>query len=133
VVASASPSFPALGYGPLGPRLRKWPCDRDRIVPFLRSLLAQAEHMQKRYNGAMATIQIRNVPEDVHRTYQVRAAAAGQSLQEYLLAYLVEHASLATPAEIVAEVRREMAIDGGIGYVSSSSVTEVIREDRASH
>jgi hypothetical protein len=80
----------------------------------------------------MATIQIRNVPGDVHRVYQVRAAAAGQSLQEYLLGYLVEHASLATPAEIVAEVRRRKAIEGESGYTTSSSV-DLIREDRESH
>ena len=88
--------------------------------------------MHQRYNGAMATIQIRNVPEEVHRVYQVRAAAAGQSLQEYLLTYLVEHASLATPAEIVAEVRRRKAIEGESGYATSSSA-DVIREDRESH
>jgi hypothetical protein len=88
--------------------------------------------MHQRYNSAVATIQIRNVPEDVHRRYQVRADAAGQSLQEYLLAYLVEHASLATPAEIVAEVRRRKAIEGDSGYPTSSSA-DLIREDRESH
>lgn len=95
--------------------------------------MPHAKHMYQRYNSAMATIQIRNVPEEVHRTYQMRAAGAGQSLQEYLLAYLVEHASLATPAEIVAEVERDLDFDGGIGYASSSSVTELMREDRESH
>jgi plasmid stability protein len=88
--------------------------------------------MHQRYNSAVATIQIRNVPEDVHRRYQVRAAAAGQSLQEYLLAYLVEHASLATPAEIVAEVRRRKAVEGDSGYPTFSSA-DLIREDRESH
>ena len=90
-----------------------------------------ADHMYQRYNSAMATIQIRNVPEEVHRTYQTRAAAAGQSLQEYLLAYLVEHASMATPAEIIAEVRQRMAVDS-TGYPKYSSA-EIIREDRESH
>lgn len=88
--------------------------------------------MHQRYNSAMATIQIRNVPEEVHRTFQVRAAAAGQSLQEYLLAHLVEHASMATPAEIVAEARRRKALAGGIGYPTYPSA-EIIREDRESH
>jgi len=90
-----------------------------------------AKFTHQRHNSAMATIQIRNVPEEVHRTYQVRAAAAGQSLQEYLLAHLVEYASMATPAEIVAEVRRRMAVDAS-GYPKSSSA-DFIREDRETH
>jgi plasmid stability protein len=80
----------------------------------------------------MATIQIRNVPEDVHRTYQVRAATAGQSLQEYLLAQLVEHALLVTPAEIIAEVRARMAVEGPAGY-SGTSAADLIERDRTSH
>ena len=42
----------------------------------------------------MATIQIRNVPEPVHRIYRARATAAGMSLQEYILAELVNNAAL---------------------------------------
>jgi antitoxin FitA len=40
----------------------------------------------------MPSVQIKNVPEDVHRTLRQRAAGSGQSLQEYLLANLVEQA-----------------------------------------
>lgn len=81
----------------------------------------------------MATIQIRNIPDDVHRIYQSRAVLAGQSLQEYLLAHLVDNAVHATPAEIVTEVEQELAIDPG-GYVSdSSTIVEAIRQDRESH
>ncbi len=94
--------------------------------------MLHARNMQQRYNSAMSTIQIRNVPDEVHRTYQMRAAAAGQSLQEYLLSQLVEHASLATPSEIVAEVRRRMAIEGTTGYPTTSSA-ELMREDRESY
>ena len=32
------------------------------------------------------SIQIRNVPDDIHRTLRTRAAAAGMSLSDYLLA-----------------------------------------------
>jgi len=91
-----------------------------------------AEHNYQRYSSAMATIQIRNVPEDVHRIYQSRAALAGQSLQEYLLAQLIDHASHATPAELVAEARRDMAIDGPSG-VTADMIVEIIRQDRESH
>jgi plasmid stability protein len=42
--------------------------------------------------GVMPSVQIKAVPEDVHRVLRTRAAAAGQSLQEYLLALLVDEA-----------------------------------------
>jgi antitoxin FitA len=77
----------------------------------------------------MATIQIRDVPEDVHRTYRRRAAAAGKSLQEFLLAELVESAHAQTPAEVVAEVRGQLERSAGEGFSPSSSV-EVVRADR---
>jgi len=38
----------------------------------------------------MATITIRDIPEDTHAELKVRAARAGQSLQEYLKGQLVE-------------------------------------------
>lgn len=80
----------------------------------------------------MATIQIRNVPEDVHRAYRSRAAAAGMSLQEYLLAELCRNAELRTPAELVAEVERRMAAEGTEGFTSGSSADD-LRADRESH
>ena len=80
----------------------------------------------------MATIQIRNVPEWVHRIYQARAAAAGMSLQEYLRAELVRNAAVRSPAELVAEVTERLRAEGADGFVRISSAS-VIREDRATH
>ena len=81
----------------------------------------------------MATIQIRNVPEPVHRIYRARATAAGMSLQEYILAELV-NAALRSPAEIVAEVEREMAeSEDGFYTGSAESIADIIRADRESH
>ncbi len=77
----------------------------------------------------MATIQIRDVPDDVHRVHRRRAAEAGMSLQEYLLAELVESASTRTPAEVVAEVEQRLRETGGEGFSTTSSV-DVIRADR---
>ena len=51
-------------------------------------------------------IQIRNVPDDVHRKLKVRAAEKGMSLSDYLLAELEEIAELPTLEEWVARVRR---------------------------
>ncbi|MGH9129111.1 MAG: FitA-like ribbon-helix-helix domain-containing protein [Acidimicrobiales bacterium] len=80
----------------------------------------------------MATVQVRNVPEDVHRIYQARAAAAGMSLQEYLRAEMVRNAGRRDPGELVAEVSRRIASEGGEGYSLVSSAAAV-RSDRDSH
>ncbi len=80
----------------------------------------------------MATIQIRNVPDDVHRTYQARAAAAGMSLQEYVRAEIVRNAALRTPAELVAEVERRLLAEGRDGF-SGVTAADLVRADRESH
>jgi plasmid stability protein len=77
----------------------------------------------------MSTIQVRDVPESVHRVYRARAAAAGQSLQEYLLAELIEGARLRAPGEIAADVEAEIAAEEGAGY-STVSATAYVRRDR---
>ena len=80
----------------------------------------------------MATIQVRNVPDEVHRIYQVRAAQAGQSLQEYLLGLLVETSQYRTPAEIVADVEARLEAEGADGF-ASVSVVDAVRSDRDAH
>lgn len=80
----------------------------------------------------MATIQIRNVPEEVHRVYRVRAAAAGMSLQEYVLAELEQNAATRTPAELVAEVEARLRDEGRDGYAHVSAAA-IVRHDRDSH
>jgi plasmid stability protein len=80
----------------------------------------------------MATIQIRNVPEGVHRVYQTRAAAAGMSVQEYLLAELERNAALRTPAELVAETEVRLRAEGPEGFASFAA-GHIVRADRASH
>lgn len=80
----------------------------------------------------MATIQVRNVPEDVHRTYRRRAAAAGMSLQEYLRLELERGAALRTPDELVEEVEDRIRSEGTEGW-SRTSAVEVVRQDRSSH
>lgn len=50
-------------------------------------------------------IQIRNVPDDVHRTLKVRAAEAGMSLSDYLKRDLVRAAGQPTWQELEARLR----------------------------
>ena len=52
----------------------------------------------------MKLLQIRNVPDDVHRTLKSRAALAGMSLSEYALAELRRAAERPTREEILARI-----------------------------
>jgi plasmid stability protein len=72
----------------------------------------------------MGHIQIRNVPEDVHRTLKARAAKKGMSLSEYLLAQVTELAERPTLEEMAARIRSRPMIRSEI------SAAELIREAR---
>ena len=50
-------------------------------------------------------IQIRNVPDDVHKTLKVRAAAEGLSLSDYIKRDLEDLAKQATIEEVFASAR----------------------------
>lgn len=73
----------------------------------------------------MPSIQIKDVPEDAHLIWRARAAAAGQSLQEYLRTKLVREAHTPTMDEALAGIRGELATE-----VSMASIVETIRADR---
>jgi antitoxin FitA len=81
-----------------------------------------------RYRRRMPSVQIKNVPDDVHRTLRTRAAAAGQSLQEYLLALLVEEARTEPLDAVLDRIGQRSG-----GSVTAEFVVEVLRKDRESH
>jgi antitoxin FitA len=54
----------------------------------------------------MTNVQIRDVPDDVHRQLQRRAEAAGQSLQQYLSAQLALLAATPTTEELIERIGR---------------------------
>ncbi len=53
----------------------------------------------------MGLIQIRDVPDDVHRTLKARAAAEGTSLSNYVLREVTRVARSPTPEELDARIR----------------------------
>jgi len=53
----------------------------------------------------MGLIQIRDVPEDVHRTLKARAAAQGTSLSDYVLNEVTRVARTPTPEELDERIR----------------------------
>ena len=74
----------------------------------------------------MPTLQIRNVPDDVHRGLKARAALAGMSLSEYALAELVRSLQRPTREELAERIRRLPPVDVG------DAAVRAIREDRDS-
>lgn len=73
------------------------------------------------------TLQIRNVPDDIHAAVHVRAAQAGLSVSDYLLTLLSELVSKPSMAEIVGRAKALAAAGGG---TSRAAVQAVIREAR---
>ena len=68
-------------------------------------------------------VQVRHVPDDVHRRLKSQAALAGQSLNEFLLARMTDIASVPTVPELAERVRTRSRYEG-------PSSAEVIRQDR---
>lgn len=55
-------------------------------------------------------LQVRDVPEHVHRTLKARAAASGQSLSEYVRGLLARAAERPTPQELGDRIRARGAV-----------------------
>ncbi len=55
-------------------------------------------------------LQVRNVPEQVHRTLKARAAQAGLSLSDYVLAELRRVAERPTREELIARLARRPSV-----------------------
>lgn len=56
-------------------------------------------------------IQIRDVPDDVHRTLKARAAMSGVSLSEYLRGVLGRAVARPTPEELAARIEARGAVE----------------------
>ncbi len=78
----------------------------------------------------MANVQIRGVPEDVHRRLKSQAALSGQSLNEFLLARMSEIARTPTLPELMDRIRSRAAYEGpSIAAILRGSATAVIVVD----
>ena len=69
-------------------------------------------------------IQIRNVPEALHRRLKARAALAGKSLSDYLLAEIAEAADRPTIEELRARLASRRPVS------PSPEPTLAVREER---
>ena len=73
----------------------------------------------------MPSIQVKDVPDEVHATLRKRAASAGMSLQEYLLARLVTEARTPTLEEVI-----ERASQRAGGSATFRDAAKAVRADR---
>ncbi len=69
-------------------------------------------------------IQLRNVPDALHRTLKARAAMAGMSLSDYLLTEIKEIAERPTLAELRDRLRTRTAV------TRSLDTARLVREER---
>ena len=72
-------------------------------------------------------VQVRAVPDAVHRTLKVRATQQGKSLSSYLREELRRLAERPTLEEVLAEIARDPPV------IPDIPVADMIREDRESH
>ena len=80
----------------------------------------------------MPTIQVKDVPEDVHRVLRIRAADTGQSLQRFMLDLLAREAQRATILELLARRRIDSLNYPAHQRVDPEEVVAMIRADRDS-
>ena len=76
----------------------------------------------------MPSIQVKDVPDDVHATLRRRAAAAGQSLQDYLLARLCDEARAPTLAELLERAGHRTG--GRAGFDAAVDAVRTERDGR---
>lgn len=74
----------------------------------------------------MPSVQIKDVPDEIHAVLRQRAAAAHQSLQEYLLGRLIDEASEPTLEELL-----DRAGGRSGGKVPIKAAVAALRDERA--
>jgi antitoxin FitA len=72
----------------------------------------------------MTTIQVRNVPDDVHRALRARAAASGVSLSDFALGELERVAQHSPVAELLGRARARA------GGAESAAIAAAVRSGR---
>ncbi|MBS9532494.1 antitoxin [Mycobacterium sp. M1] len=77
----------------------------------------------------MATIQIREIPEDAYEVIRKRARAAGRSIQSYMRDWVVDFAGHSTADEVLAAMAAVRDASGTPG-ATRESILEDLAADR---
>ena len=76
------------------------------------------------YDATVKTIQVRNVPDAVHRTLRARAVASGVSLSDYALGELERVAQRPPVADLLARASKRA------GGASGEAIVAAVRAGR---
>jgi hypothetical protein len=71
----------------------------------------------------MKMIQVRNVPDELHRSLKERAAREGTTMSDLILGELPRLAQRPSPAQVLERVRRRSPVGGASG-------AELVRAER---
>jgi plasmid stability protein len=78
----------------------------------------------------MATIQIRELPEEVYETIRRRARAAGQSIQAYMRDQVIDMAGRRTKEEAWAAVESALSADDSPGSSMAGILADLAHDRR---
>lgn len=78
------------------------------------------------YPACMSSVQVRDVPDDVHQALVLRAEQAGQSLQQFLASQLAMIATMPTIDEVLERIEQRPK-----ARLSAENALEAIDEERA--
>jgi hypothetical protein len=98
---------------------------QEHVYPSLSSAIAHLVAPNWRYGVRMPSVQIKDVPDEVHAELRRRAGAAGKSLQEYLLGWLIDETSGPSLDELL-----DRAGGRSGGRLPLASAVRAVRDDR---
>lgn len=78
------------------------------------------------YDACMPNVQVRDVPDDVHRALVERAHRSGLSLQAYLAGQLALLAATPTVDEVLDRIARQAT-----GHLSTADALAALAHERA--
>jgi hypothetical protein len=78
----------------------------------------------------MATIQIREVPEDAYEVIRKRARASGRSIQSYMREVVIDFAAHPTTEEVLGDLEATLARNATAGASRESIMSDLAAERR---
>ncbi len=72
-------------------------------------------------------VQVRNVPDEIHRKLKARAALAGMSISEYLLREIERSLERPTREELLIRLRSRQSVDPGESIAAAVAAERLAR------
>lgn len=83
-----------------------------------------------RYHVGMATIQIRDIPDEVYDAIRRRAKQEGQSLQAYMRQHVIDWGRRPAKADVLAELERVLDAEPGPGVMLEQVLADLDADRR---